>query len=344
MGKTALVISGGGSKGAFAAGVVKQLAIEFPDIIFDILVGTSTGSLIVPLVALDELDLLEQLYTTVRTEDIVLQGNVGNRFLNQNSLYDAAPLANLIPQYYTDARGRRIFDLDKEVYLATTCLQTEQAVYFSTKDPAFVTDYEVNRVNNSDELHRAIMASACQPVFMPPIEVKDGSLPTRQYVDGGVREYAGLQLAIDAGADEIFVILLSTGNDQTEEIMYKNGEILDILKKTLDIFITDVGVNDLRGPAIYNRALRYINAVKDKMKDDGLDEADIESYFNIPFQNPFTGKKPLKIHMIRPDSQLGGGPGGLEFNPAEMRAMLAKGKVAISQYMAGLPPDGSGNV
>ena len=342
MSKTALVVSGGGSKGAFAVGVIKQLAMEFPDIVFDILVGTSTGSLIVPFVALDELDILEQLYTTVTTENIILKGNVGVRLLTDNSLYDAKPLANLVKQYYDDNRCNQLFALTKEVYLATTCLQTEKTVYFSTKNPSLVTDYEVTKLDAPDELRRAVMASACQPVFMPPMEVKKGSLPLRQYVDGGLREYAGIQLAIDAGAEEIYAILLSTGKDETIETPY--GDALKILKQTIDIFISDVGENDIRVPAIYNRALRYIDAVKKKMKADGLTQVDINRYFNIPDSNPFTGKKPLKIHLIRPSASLGGGPGGLDFDPAEMKGMLAKGELAITNYMANLPPDGSGNV
>ena len=342
MAKTALVVSGGGSKGAFAVGVIRQLAMEFPDTSFDILVGTSTGSLIVPLVALDELDLLEQLYTTVNTSDIILEGNVGVRLLSENSLYDAKPLANLIKANLNDARCQQLLDSTKELYLATTCLQTERAVYFSTESPPMVGDYDVVKLNSPDELRRAIMASACQPVFMPPIEVKKGSLPLRQYVDGGVREYAGIQLAIDAGAEEIFAVLLSTGKDTTIEVPF--GDAFAILKQTMDIFISDVGSNDIRVPAIYNRALRYIDAVKKKMKDDGTAPAKIDSWFNIPNNNPFNGKKPLKIHLIRPADPLGGGPGGLDFNPLQMKAMLAKGKQTISQYMANLPADGSGNV
>ncbi|MGZ8522928.1 MAG: patatin-like phospholipase family protein, partial [Chitinophagaceae bacterium] len=46
--KKALVISGGGSKGAFAVGVYKHLISGYA-LDFDVLVGTSTGSLIVPL-------------------------------------------------------------------------------------------------------------------------------------------------------------------------------------------------------------------------------------------------------------------------------------------------------
>ena len=56
--KRALVISGGGSKGAFAVGVIKQLQQLYPTLFFDIYVGSSTGSLIVPMGAIDEVVLL----------------------------------------------------------------------------------------------------------------------------------------------------------------------------------------------------------------------------------------------------------------------------------------------
>ena len=77
MGKKALVVSGGGCKGAFAVGVIKRLAQEFPEIEFDIYIGTSTGSLIVPLAAAGDLTLLEKLYTSVHTNDIVYGGKRG---------------------------------------------------------------------------------------------------------------------------------------------------------------------------------------------------------------------------------------------------------------------------
>jgi hypothetical protein len=160
----------------------------------------------------------------------------------------------------------------------------------------------------------------------------------RQYVDGGVREYAGVQLAIDAGADEIYAILLNPKNAPVAETTYNDG--FSILQRTIQIFTTDVGVNNLRIPMQYNRALRYIDAVKKKMTAAGINQGAIDSFFNIPFDNPFMGKKPLKIYVIRPDTALGGGPGGLDFNPAEMKAMLAKGQSTLSEFMASLPPDG----
>jgi NTE family protein len=342
MAKRALVISGGGCKGAFAVGVIKNLAANFPDISFDIFVGTSTGSLITPFALLGEIALLEQLYTTTTTDNIITKGNVITRLLGDNSLFDAKPLGNLIKQYYDDNRCNTILQSQKELYLATTCLQTGTAVYFATKDAPMVTDYEVQKINNPDELRRAVMASSCQPVFMPPIEIKKGTIPLRQYVDGGVREYAGIQLAIDAGADEIYTILLSPEKDIPEEKTFNDA--FGILSATIDIFTTDVGSNDVRVPMLYNRALKYINSVQQKMKKAGVAQNDIDDYFNIPFNNPFTGKKPLKIYVIRPDAPLGGGPGGLDFDPNEMKGMLAKGRKSIDDFMASLQRGGGPDV
>src|SRR5699024_2352480 len=65
----ALVISGGGSKGAYAGGVAEHL-IRIQKQQYDIFVGTSTGSLLVPLLAIGEIDKLYELYTNVNQNSI----------------------------------------------------------------------------------------------------------------------------------------------------------------------------------------------------------------------------------------------------------------------------------
>ena len=342
MGKRALVISGGGCKGAFAVGVLQNLAANFPNIEFDIFVGTSTGSLIIPFASVGMIDKLVQLYTTLTTDQVVLQGNLGSRLLNDTSLFDATPLAGLISQYYNDDVCNKVFQSSKEIYFATTCLQTAAPVYFASKNASFESDYEILTLGNPNEMRHAIMASACQPVFMPPIEVKKGAVPLRQYVDGGVREYAGVQIAIDAGADEIYTILLSPLQKDPQEKPF--DQTLDILSDTIDIFTTDVSYNDIHIPLLYNKALQYIASVQKNMLKANIPQANIDKYFNIPFNNPFTGKKPLKIYIIRPETYLGGGPGGLNFDPTEMKGMLAKGQQRIDDFMANLPPNGSTEV
>lgn len=60
--------------------------------------------------------------------------------------------------------------------------------------------YQVRKMHNGDHFRKAVMASACQPVFMTPVKVNKNvpgeKNPDHQFVDGGVREYAGVEMAI----------------------------------------------------------------------------------------------------------------------------------------------------
>ena len=69
--KKALVISGGGSKGAFAGGVAQYLMKEERKE-YDLFLGTSTGSLMVSHLALGKLDALKKLYTNVDQKSILV--------------------------------------------------------------------------------------------------------------------------------------------------------------------------------------------------------------------------------------------------------------------------------
>lgn len=337
--KKALVISGGGSKGAFAVGVYKHLVENFA-LDFDVLVGTSTGALIVPLAALGKTDLLEELYTTQKTENIVIKDNIGNR-LNKDAIFEVTPLWDTINKYYTDAFYEELIESGKEIFLNTTCLQTEELVVFTTvQEPIPSKYYEVRRLVNAEHFRRAVLASACQPVFMTPVKVNKQvpgePFPDHQFVDGGVREYAGVQMAIDNDAKEIFTILLAS-DQPAEAPEFKT--LFPILEQTISIFTADVSKNDLVIPFLYNEAITYIDAVKKKMKRAGVSNEDIENYFHIRGrENPFEDKIPLKIHIIKPSKPLGGGAGGLIFDPAEMKGMLAIGERQAQNYIASLSP------
>jgi NTE family protein len=334
MAKRALVISGGGSRGAFAVGVLSALKVQFPNFSFDVLVGTSTGSLIVPLAAQQRLDLLLQLYTTVHTKDIVLGGNLAARLLNDISLFDASPLGRLIEKFYDDPFCTALFGSGKEVFICTTCLQTSETVVFCTQNPPQST-HQILHLNNFGEFRRSVFASACQPVFMQPVEVILGQRPLMQFVDGGVREIIGIQIAIDAGADEIFAISLShpdPGNDGKD---YEKA--IDILLKTLDIYSLDVGTNNVKMPLLYAQALAYIDEVKQKMAASGIPANQINGFFDIPDYSLFQ-RAPVKIRLIYPNAPLGGGEGGLQFDPNEMKGMVAKGQEQMNEFIASLPP------
>ena len=338
--KKALVVSGGGSKGAFAVGVIKQLTQNY-NLTFDVIVGTSTGSLIAPLVALGKIDDLEKLYTTITNVDIIIKDNLGTR-LSENSIFRVTPLWEKIKSIYTDDFFTQLNQSGKEIYLNTTCLQSEELVVFTNAvAPAESKYYTVRKLVNADHFRKAVLASACQPVFMTPVKVNldvpGEENPNYQFVDGGVREYAGVQMAIDADAKEIFTILLSAINPGKNTTDYKT--MFPVLEQTIAIFTTDVGKNDLIIPFQYNEALKYIDAVKKKMKREGLKADDINRYFTIQGrESPFEDKIPLQIHIIQPDMPLGGGPGGLDFIPDDMKLMLAKGESSAADFVASLNP------
>ena len=65
----ALVISGGGSKGAFAGGIA-QFLLQDCQREYDIFIGTSTGSLLIPLLSIGEISRLKSIYTSVTQKDI----------------------------------------------------------------------------------------------------------------------------------------------------------------------------------------------------------------------------------------------------------------------------------
>ena len=286
-------------------------------------------------------DLLEELYTTQKTEDIITKSNLGDR-LNQHSIFDANPLWSLIEQYYNDDNYKILQDSGKKIYLTTTCLQTSELVIFTNDpNPATSDRYEVQTLVSADHFRKAVMASACQPVFMPPIKVNKkvpgNSAPDHQFVDGGVREYAGVEMAIDNGATEVFTILLSTGQKVIIDTEFKT--IFPILRQTIDIFTEDVGKNDLIIPSLYNDALLYIDAVKKKMIKAGVDEGSVKEYFKIKGkQNPFEDKEPIKFFTFRPKEPLGGGPGGLTFEATEMKKMIAAGQKVSNDFIASLNP------
>jgi predicted acylesterase/phospholipase RssA len=322
MAKNALVISGGGAKGSFAVGVLKYILLNKPDIKFDIICGTSTGALITPYAALGNIAALERIYTTMKTEDIILKGDLSKRIIMNNSLFDVGPLVNVVRQNYPQNVFDSLMTSNIQVFFASVCLQTGKVVHFSNKDMIAPEGYDVIKLKDWDEMIRAIVASADQPVFTPPIKIRSTDAAPRQYVDGGVREYAPIRVALDNGATDIYVVYLSP--EIEPEINKEYTSVFDILLRTLALFSDDVGENDVALPRLYNKAVVYLNEVKKNIvANSTLSAAAVDGLFDLP-HNPFAGKKLVNMKVFHPDYILKG-MGGLEFNPVEMKKYLDHG-------------------
>ncbi len=153
------------------------------------------------LASIGEINLLEKFYTTHVTSDIILTGNVINRFAGKDtySLFDAQPLSLLIKNTFTDGMFQSILDSGRSLYLTTVCLQTGRITYFTTSDLP-MTSAGIRRDPHTGRQHfparhvRLPPASRCSCRRAQVIETQP-----RQYVDGGLREYAPVDLAIDTG-------------------------------------------------------------------------------------------------------------------------------------------------
>ncbi|NIG53256.1 patatin-like phospholipase family protein [Chitinophaga sp. Cy-1792] len=315
MTKKALVINGGGSRGAFAVGILKQLSCMHPVLQFDMCCGTSSGALIATMAVLGELEILEKIFTGNKTQDIIATGNILDRFVNNNSLYNATPLQLKIGSILTDSRSNKLISSDKSLFIGCNNMQTGRTTYFTNNLQAAGKHYDLHPINDPSTLRNAVMAAYSMPVFMAPMLIGE-----HQYTDAGAINNTSIQLAIDHGATDIYVILHTPSQMPTTGFEYRN--VLDMLEHTADRLAADNTQPHL--PILYNQTLDYLHTIKSNMKNAGLKEQDIASFFDTP-DNPFAGRQKVNIHMIRPDQPLDGGPGGLDYVPGDMRIMLEAG-------------------
>jgi hypothetical protein len=183
-----LAISGGGSDGAFGAGLINGWSESGTRPQFKIVTGVSTGALIAPFAFLgpDYDDELKISYTEVDTKQIFVVRNLLS-ILWSESVVTTEPLQNLIGRYVNDdlldkvaaehRKGRRL-------YVASTNLDAEQPVVW---DMGAIADS--GKPDRLTLFRKVLLASASIPSVFPPVMfdvTKDGVKHQELHVDGGV--------------------------------------------------------------------------------------------------------------------------------------------------------------
>jgi len=221
--KRALVISGGGSKGAFAGGVAQYLMEENKKE-YDFFVGTSTGSLMVSHLALGKIDALKKLYTSVNQKAIfsnnpfVVKKVHGEKVITINHLNtlwnlingrktfgESKNLRKLIRRNITEEMFLEILKSDKEVVITVSNLSANRIEYKTLSECTYADFVDW------------IWASCNYIPFMSLLE-KDGC----QYADGGFGCLVPIREAILRGAKEVDAIILETEVTQINRLKSKN--------------------------------------------------------------------------------------------------------------------------
>lgn len=214
--KRALVLSGGGGRGAYECGVYKYLEERGWEP--DILVGTSIGAVNAAAIACGRSATeLEAAWLETRTQDI-------QRFWRLKpwrSIYDTTPWRQTLDRYIDfDALAQT----EKRVLIASTELETGQLRIFDNREVTLTPDH--------------ILASSSIPLVYPWTKVEG-----RHYWDGAVMANTPLSGAIDAGADEIIVVLLSPIGERHMEPPRWPWHALTVV---LDLALSATYENDLK--------------------------------------------------------------------------------------------------
>jgi len=234
--KRALVLSGGGAKGSWSSGVISYL-VEVQKIQWDIVVGSSTGSLLAPLASIGESERLKEAYTSVNNKSIfnippfnekgkVRLLNALWRVLNKKtSLGQANNLKKKIKQIITEEDYNRIIKENKEVIAVVSNM---------TK---FRSEYKSTRTETYDSFCEWMLCSSSVPLLFE-VQYNNGC----EYLDGGVLNSIPIQQAIDMGATEIDVVILSA---EVTKDYPKMKNMFDVAMRTIDFMNKEINKDDI---------------------------------------------------------------------------------------------------
>ena len=220
----ALVISGGGSKGAFAGGVAQYLIQELKRD-YQLYIGTSTGSLLVSHLALNNIEKIKTVYTNLNNDSIFNvcpftvkkkhgTQNIGinhinvliNFFRGSKTFGESYNLKKLIKNTLTEEEFMFLKNSAMDIVVTVSNISVNQVEYKSLK--AF--SYE--------EFVDWIWISCNYTPFMSLVK-KNGC----EYADGGLGNMVPIEEAIARGATEVDAIILQTEITQFNRMPSKNA-------------------------------------------------------------------------------------------------------------------------
>lgn len=297
--KPALILSGGGARGAYQVGVLKGLSeilksqkIDDP---FKILSGNSAGAINTAyLAASDEnfsnsVEKLVYLWSQLHHENVFktdllsagkfsltsLMGFSTNKnFFQFNSLLNTAPLKELIEKNCDFSNIQKNLDQQRyESVLITANNYNQGGAHTFIQTPSVFDNKRLNWGNSRFKPVRTtfqadhVLASSSIPLLFPPVRIDD-----EYYGDGCVRNTSPCGPSVRLGASKLFVIGVRTMKDtpSTPKPVVQNGvSLIGILNTLLNAVLMDSVEQDVSRIQKINQIINSIprNTV---LKNTGL--------------------------------------------------------------------------
>jgi NTE family protein len=237
--KRGLVISGGGSKGSFAGGIIEYLNLV-KGIEWTTGAGSSVGALLLPLSILGDIDTLKKYYTNITNTDIFsvniynkrgkfrILNSIWRLILGKTSFGEGGNLLKLLYKSLTEDKWNMIKDANKNAYITVSNFTTGK------------TEYKDIYKESYNDYIKYMLASASIPGIFEIVNVNDN-----QYLDGGVMESVPLQKMMDEGCDEIDIIILKVKEDNLKTENYRCNNIIDVITRTITLMNREISYDDI---------------------------------------------------------------------------------------------------
>jgi len=229
-GDLALVLTGGGARGAYQVGILRYIARRWPEVNFPIITGVSAGAINAAHLAQahgtfpQAVDELAALWAELTPERIfrvdvsALLSNMGRwglqlaggglREARVRGLMDTAPLGELLTEALAPVDGE-LTGIDynlargtlRAVAVGTTSYSTGQTIVWVQGRNLQTWERPSRRAVETRLRVEHVMASSALPLFFPAVQIGD-----HWHGDGGIRLTAPLSPALHLGAHKILAV------------------------------------------------------------------------------------------------------------------------------------------
>jgi NTE family protein len=275
----ALMLGGGGARGAYQAGVLKGIAQNFPDLTFPILSGISAGAVNTVHIAshqgplLDSADALIGLWLALKPElvyDIrsgpltwnafrwaarLMSGGFGKGTEPMRGMVETNPLRVYLQSVLERALDGTLPGIErnlaagrlKAVALSATSYSTGQSVTWIEGHDIDLWQRPQRRTEPAKLTVEHVMASSALPMLFPAVKVG-----TEWYGDGGVRLTAPLSPALHLGASRILTVSTKYQKSRSEADDHATvgypppAQVLGVLYNSIFLDLIDEDILRLR--------------------------------------------------------------------------------------------------